>query len=78
MRFLLCSCLVCFRCVAHCRDIIQTARPQVESANIGKAAPKPQFLDEEAEQGDGRLKEEGEAQSGESDEVNIIKIWIRF
>lgn len=43
---------------------------QVESANIGKAAPKPDFLDEEAEQGDGRLKAEGEAQSGESgDEV---------
>ncbi|CAN0258857.1 unnamed protein product [Pylaiella littoralis] len=40
---------------------------KVESANIGKAAPKPDFLDE-AEQGDGRLKEEGEAQSGESDE----------
>lgn len=39
----------------------------MESANIGKAAPKPDFLDE-AEQGDGRLKEEGEAQSGESDE----------
>ena len=45
---------------------------KVESANIGKAAPKPEFLDEEAEQGDGRLKEEGEAQSGESgDEVHI-------
>lgn len=42
---------------------------QVESANIGKAAPKPDFLDEKAEQGDGRLKEEGEAQSGGSDEV---------
>lgn len=40
----------------------------MESANIGKTAPKPEFLDE-AEQGDGRLKEEGEAQSGESDEV---------
>lgn len=42
---------------------------QVESANIGKAAPKPEFLDE-AEQGDGRLKEEGEAQSGGSDQVS--------
>lgn len=44
---------------------------KVESENIGKAAPKPDFLDE-AEQGDGRLKEEGEAQSGASDEVEIF------
>lgn len=43
---------------------------KVESENIGKAAPKPDFLDV-AEQGDGRLKEEGEAQSGESDEVGV-------
>lgn len=44
---------------------------QVESANIGKAPPKPDFLDEEAEQGDGRLKEEGEAQSGESGDDGV-------
>eukprot|EP00903_Cladosiphon_okamuranus_P007906 g7636.t2 len=49
---------------------------KVESANIGKAAPKPDFLDEEAEQGDGRLKEEGEAQSGESgDEEDEDDAW---
>lgn len=43
----------------------------MEAANIGKTAPKPEFLDEQAEQGDGRLKEEGEAQSGaESGEVS--------
>lgn len=42
----------------------------MEAANVGKSAPKPEFLDEAAEQGDGRLKEEGEAQSGaESEEV---------
>ena len=44
---------------------------QVEAANIGKAPPKPDFLDEEAEQGDGRLKEEGEAQSGESGDEGV-------
>ena len=42
---------------------------KAESEKIGKTAPKPEFLDQEAEQGDGRLKEEGEAQSGGSDEV---------
>ncbi|CAM9523363.1 unnamed protein product [Scytosiphon promiscuus] len=47
---------------------------KVESANIGKTAPKPEFLDE-AEQGDGRLKEEGEAQSGESDEEDVDDSW---
>lgn len=43
---------------------------QVESKTIGQTAPKPDFLDE-AEQGDGHLKEEGEAKSGGSDEVRV-------
>lgn len=49
--------------------ILGTRCRQVESANIGKAPPKPDFLDEEAEQGDGQLKEEGESKSVGSDEV---------
>ncbi|CAM9747196.1 unnamed protein product [Ascophyllum nodosum] len=51
---------------AFMADVQHTVK--AESEKIGKTAPKPEFLDQEAEQGDGRLKEEGEAQSGGSDE----------